>query len=346
MYDNFELAKDDCTSLHDFSDIKNDLKIYYIPYDISDKIAKAICFIYNKKKNLTDKFDTDLCPYLYYWIGDKIYSNISETAKFIRIVNMIYEVLNNTNFHNICYPIKVDIDKVTFNNNKLLFDYSMNYKHIHLNTISGATRCDEDYIEFIKQYINIYKDAYFNCTEGDKKKYDCEYFKTLFQNCEQEKLGSFHCTHHKAQPLSSYAQDFVEQTEHSLHVPRGSERNNALVRIPVSRGDNARHERKGPHKNPGLSEHNVLDSTFSHNTNNTTEGGSSKTIAGSIVPVLGVSSFSLLLYKVTPVGGYINRLLGRNRNMYNPMEYMDALNPYNEGMDPVNRRMNISYNRL
>ncbi|SCA59567.1 Plasmodium vivax Vir protein, putative [Plasmodium vivax] len=73
---------------------------------------------------------------------------------------------------------------------------------------------------------------------------------------------------------------------------------------------------------------------------------SSKAIAGSIAPVLGVSSFSLLLYKVTPVGGFINRLLGRNRNMYNPVEYMDSFNPYSDGMDPGSRGVNISYHRI
>ncbi|KMZ77230.1 hypothetical protein PVIIG_06316 [Plasmodium vivax India VII] len=211
---------------------------------------------------------------------------------------MIYYMLNSTNFYKICDPIKKDIDKKTFNNNKLLFDYSMNYNHIHLNTISGATRCDEDYIEFIKQYINIYKDAYFNCTKGDKKKYDCEYFDTLFQNYEHEKLESFHCTHHKAQLLSTDAQNTVEQTKHSSHEPQGSERNTGLVRTPGPQRHNTQYERQGPHENTFLSENDELVSAFSHNTNNTTEGGSSKTIAGSIVPVLGVSSFSLLLYKV------------------------------------------------
>ncbi|CAI7724263.1 PIR protein [Plasmodium vivax] len=81
-------------------------------------------------------------------------------------------------------------------------------------------------------------------------------------------------------------------------------------------------------------------------TDHTTEGGSSKTIAGSVVPVLGVSSISLLLYKVTPVGGFINKLLGRNRNMYNTIENMDVFNPYSDEMDPTGRRMNISYHRF
>ncbi|VUZ99250.1 PIR protein [Plasmodium vivax] len=81
-------------------------------------------------------------------------------------------------------------------------------------------------------------------------------------------------------------------------------------------------------------------------TDQTAEGGSSKTIAGSVVPVLGVSSISLLLYKVTPVGGFINKLLGRNMNMHNNIENMDMFNPYSDEMDPGGRRMNISYHRF
>ncbi|KMZ88861.1 hypothetical protein PVBG_05969 [Plasmodium vivax Brazil I] len=85
---------------------------------------------------------------------------MSDISKFIRIVNMIYDVLNCTNFYKICDPIKKNMYKNTFNNNKLLFYYSKKYKHIDMNTISGATRCDYDYNEFIKQYINTYNDAY------------------------------------------------------------------------------------------------------------------------------------------------------------------------------------------
>ncbi|KMZ86091.1 hypothetical protein PVBG_05490 [Plasmodium vivax Brazil I] len=346
MYDKFERANDDCSSVHEFSDIKDELRNYYIPSHISDKIAKAICFIYNKKKNLGEKFNNELCPYLYYWIGDKIYSNISETAKFIRIVNMIYQVLNSTNFHNICKPIKVDIDKVTFNNNKLLFDYSMNYKHIHLNTISGATRCDEDYIGFIKRYINTYNDAHENCTGTREKKYDCDYFDELFKRDEYMQLPEFYCLKYNPLTPSTEAQSAYETSQYTSPGITGSKMDPVLsVNLDPTRKYVERRSQR-PHGNDSSVAYQLSDDGLIRHQEDTTEGGTSKTIAGSIVPVLGVSSFSLLLYKVTPVGGYINRLLGRNRNMYNNIEYMDAFNPYSEGMDLQDRRMNISYNRL
>ncbi|EDL42546.1 variable surface protein Vir27, truncated, putative, partial [Plasmodium vivax] len=58
---------------------------------------------------------------------------------------------------------------------------------------------------------------------------------------------------------------------------------------------------------------------------------------------------SFILYdviNVTPLGGFIRNFLGRNKNMYNPIEDIDGFNPYSDGMVPGDRRMNISYHRL
>ncbi|SCA60405.1 Plasmodium vivax Vir protein, putative [Plasmodium vivax] len=332
IYNHFERGDGNCDKVPFYGDIMYELELHNNLKPIRDKLAKAVCYVYWRKAYHTN-FDTDLCTYLYYWVGDKIYTFVNDKAVFSKIIKAFYHELYVPVKGAICPYPNDSIDQDTFHKNKLLFDYSKNYEHINLITISGDTRCDEGYIKYINKYIETYNDAYLNCNKRDKQKYDCEYFNTLFQNHEQSKLGSFHCTQHKEQPLSTYAHGIVEQKKHLSHEHRGSEGKTRLVENPVSRADNEQYERQFPLQHLDFSEHNELDSTLSHDTNNSTEGGSSKTIAGSIVPVLGVSSFSLLLYKVTPVGGYINRLLGRNRNMYNQIEYMDAFNPYSEGMD-------------
>ncbi|SCA60449.1 Plasmodium vivax Vir protein, putative [Plasmodium vivax] len=345
IYHNFEHGDGNCNQVPFYDNILYELEMHNSLKPIYDKLAKAVCYVYWRKVNHKN-FDSDLCAYLFYWLGDQIYSIVSEKAVFSKIIKAFYGELYASHEGTICNPPEYSIDPDTFHKNKLLFDYSKNYNNIYLRTLSGDTKCDEGYIKYIKKYIETYNDAYLNCNKGDKQKYDCEYFNTLFQNHEKRKLGSFHCTHHKAQPLSTYAQSFDEQVKHLSQVSRVSERNIDIIVNPGLRGDNALHERQGPYKNPGLSDNNVLDSTITHNTNNTSEGGTSKTIAGSVAPVLGVSSISLLLYKVTPLGGFIRNFLGRNRNMYNPVEYMDSFNPYSDGMVPGDRTMNISYHRL
>ncbi|KMZ88737.1 hypothetical protein PVBG_05683 [Plasmodium vivax Brazil I] len=297
IYDNFERGDGNCDKVPFYEDIIYELELQKNLTPIRDKLAKAVCYVYWRKVN-HDNFDNDLCEYLYYWVGHKIYSFVSDKTVFSKIIKAFYEELYASDKGAICYRPNYSIDQDLFHKNKLLFEYSKNYKNIYLKTLPGNTTCDDGYINFIKEYINIYKDAYINCTKGDPKIYNCKYLNTLLKQYEHRNLESFHCLNHKAQPLSMDAQGFVEQAEYSSHVPRGSKGNSALVGIPVSRGDNEQYERQFLPHNLTFSEHNELDSTLSHDTNNSTEGGSSKTIAGSVAPVLGVSSFSLLLYKV------------------------------------------------
>ncbi|KMZ96372.1 hypothetical protein PVNG_06149 [Plasmodium vivax North Korean] len=297
IYDNFEREDGDCDEVPFYDNIISELQLYNSLKPIYDKLTKAVCYVYSRKANHKN-FDSDLCAYLYYWVGDKIYSIVNDKAVFSRIIKAFFGELYMSDKGAICPYPNYTIDKDTFQKNKLLFDYSKNYNNIYLRTLPGDTTCDEDYIKYIKKYIETYKDAYINCTKGDPKIYNCKYLDALLEKYEHRNLESFHCTHHKAQPGSTDAQQFVEQTKPSSHVPQGSERNTDLIVNTGPRGDNSQHERQSPHKYLRLSEQNELDSTPIHNTNNTSDGGSSKTIAGSVVPVLGVSSISILLYKV------------------------------------------------
>ncbi|EDL42611.1 variable surface protein Vir27, truncated, putative, partial [Plasmodium vivax] len=93
-YSYFERGDTGCEGLHFYSTVKNELEETYQNYDflnISDKIVRALCYIYNKKKNKPDKFDSELCPYLYYWIGSKIYPIVKVKKVFLRIISMIYD---------------------------------------------------------------------------------------------------------------------------------------------------------------------------------------------------------------------------------------------------------------
>ncbi|CAI7721757.1 PIR protein [Plasmodium vivax] len=280
-YNNFELGEEGCRN-HDFYlNISDEFEQKYRNHDlyrISDKILRALCFIYNKKNY--------------------------------------------------------------FNINKLLFDYSRDYGNIKIDTAPGNTTCDSVFKEYLEEYIRIYNDAYSTCKQGIQKKCDCEKFSPIFNADLHKDLSTFNCIK---------SQNAVKHPER----PKKPEENE-ITRVHDFPHPQATYSTRHQSTSGDLYIGRNTDSGVqldqeriqSLPMNDNTDGGSSKTIAGSIVPVLGVSSFSLLLYKVTPVGGYINRLLGRNRNMYNQIEYMDAFNPYSEGMDSMGRRMNISYHRL
>ncbi|CAI7719854.1 PIR protein [Plasmodium vivax] len=337
-YSNFDRGEGDCEKDPFISEIKDELEgPRYWHYDLSkfsDKIARALCYIYKRKINHQNDFDKDRCSYFYYWLGDKIYSRLHDKTKFTSIIKMIYDEIYRTDFLNTCPYLYKDIDVDTFNTYKILHDYSKDYGNIYLKTLSGDITCNEDYKDAIYKYINTYKDAYSNCKIVKTKKYDCVYFDSLFGRKTYEDLTSFTCKKAQNETLAPSSKGELLHEEYTLTRFDDSYRNTGQ-RVHSNTYINLVPETK-----------RVLDTGSTVLTENTPYDSSSKTIMGSVVPVLGVSSFSLLLYKVTPVGGFINRFLGRNRNMYNHIEYMDAFKPYSEGMDPVDRRMYISYHRL
>ncbi|SCA59796.1 VIR protein [Plasmodium vivax] len=349
-YSNFELGENGCEEIPFYSEIKDELEgIRYRHYDlskISDNIVRALCYIYKRKLNHQNNFDKDRCSYLYYWLGGKIYSRLHDKTKFSNIIKMIYEEIYKTNFLNTCKYLYIDIDEDTFNTYKILHDYSKDYGNIYLKTLSGYMTCDEDYKKNIHKYINKYKDVHSNCRIEKTNKYDCDYFNELFKKYKHTDLNSFHCIQHNVQALSIDGQAVVEPSRESLSVTQTSRGTPASVIHPNLKGDDGQNWDHYPHEVHDLARRQGLGPHASTPTDETAKSGSTKTIAGSIVPVLGVSSFSLLLYKVTPIGGFINKLLGRNGNMYNDIVHMDEFNPYNDEMNLGSRRMNISYHRM
>ncbi|KMZ88791.1 hypothetical protein PVBG_05703 [Plasmodium vivax Brazil I] len=338
MYSKFERAEGNCNGVSFYSDVTDDLKVQLSVKDISDKITKALCYVYIKK--IYDRnFDSGLCSYMYYWIGDKIYANTDSKAQFTKIMKMIYQMLNNTDNYIICSTPNYEIDKNTFYKNKLLFDFSRDYNNIKIHT-AGYTTCDKGYKEYIDNYIKVYKDAHSDCYEKRSEKYDCKNFSSLFDEKLYDEISSFICIEHQndrkiLRLQGEHRNNEPATTEHFL-MPSLS---TPPIHQSVSEDSSFRINKiSGRLKDSGAIQPPLVEETA--------ESGSSKTIVGSVAPVLGVSSISLLLYKVTPLGGFIRNFLGRNRNMYNPVEYMDSFNPYNDGMIPGDRTMNISYNRL
>ncbi|CAI7719843.1 Plasmodium vivax Vir protein, putative [Plasmodium vivax] len=338
-------VEESCENIPFYSNIKGDIEgMYHNLRIISDKILNALCFIYNKKRYLPNNFDEELCSYLYYWLGEIIYPLVPDKAVFSRIMDMIFAELNINNAQDfiICKTNNSFIDQKRFNDNKVLFDYSKDYGNIQLHTAHGETTCDKVYLNYIKKYMDTYGKAYLDCYEQDKTKYDCNNFITLFERDKKKyyDLTSFSCLErenvgvtlgvhreHKEQQIA-LAEDLFPDTARTSYTQHSARRDASL-------------------DNHHTLNHQEVQGRIESPLNDDTSGSSSsKTIAGSVAPVLGVSSISLLLYKLTPVGGYINRLLGRNRNMHDPVEYMDSFNPYSDGMIPGDRTMNISYHRL
>ncbi|CAG9480106.1 unnamed protein product [Plasmodium vivax] len=246
---------------------------------------------------------------------------------------MIYGELNSSGKYSTCNYLYDQIDENTFNTYKLLFDYSKDHGNIKLHTVYGNAMCDKEYINFVQNYINTYEEVYSYCTVNTGGRYDCDYFNKLFKGYNHKDLTSFHCMQHNVQVFSDDQQGEHEPSRPSTSVPQTSRRTPVPLKNIHPQGNKGQNLNRRLHEDRGLEGRQVLSSQVSIPMDETAESGSTKTIMGSVVPV-------------TPVGGFINKLIGRNINMYNAIEGMDEFNPYSDGMNPGDRRMNISYHRL
>ncbi|KMZ76794.1 hypothetical protein PVIIG_05395 [Plasmodium vivax India VII] len=216
---------------------------------------------------------------------------------------MIYDELDLSGIYNACHCLYEKIDQNTFNTYKLLFDYSKDHGNFNLNTSHGYTTCDEHYKAVMNNYINTYKDAHNNCKVKNEKNYDCEYFNKLFDEDQYEKLTTFTCREHRHNnDFSGVIIPRDIQPVSSVRVPPAIVANlygtpSSTYHRDLERNDNTQ-SYLHPYSDKKLSYQHTLDGKLILPAEESTDGGSSKTIAGSVAPVLGVSSISLLLYKV------------------------------------------------
>ncbi|KMZ94907.1 hypothetical protein PVMG_05518 [Plasmodium vivax Mauritania I] len=297
-YAKFENTQDECNDVYYYSDIEDGFDLYPKIKDFSQKLQEAFCFMYNRKMYHNMNIDDDLCSYFYYWLGHNILQRIWIRSSFSRIIKMLYDELNKTDMFTICKPPYENIDEHSFIKYKLLFDYSRDHENINLNTVNPNTTCDKHYKEAIDEYINTYNDVYLSCEVNKEEKYDCDYFHKLFKKDRYEKLPLFYCRKYDAQTFSREAQSGIETRQHPLDQSPNSKGNTVFVREPYTEENSNQQRGHIPHENHNFTAQHRLDTNALILTDHNTEGGSSKTIASSVVPVLGVSSFSLLLYKV------------------------------------------------
>ncbi|GAB69962.1 CYIR protein, partial [Plasmodium cynomolgi strain B] len=292
-----------------------------IPGHIFEKLGKVLCYIFNEKRItfiILTKIFVGICI-----IGLKVFSTI--------IIKIYSELNYNTpETFTVCNDVYSPVDEDIFKMNKVLFDYSKDYEKIKHHIRESNTTCDEKYKGVLENYIDTYSRAYSTCNGTQRTEYDCKYFDKLFpKNDELTKFISLECSESQNQSVSLQEQRPTIQGHAST------------VYFPQTAAGN---ENLGMNRHSGFQQDKDTIELIS--ADDTAGGSSSKTIIGSAVPVLGVSFISFLLYRFTPAGGFINKLLGRNRNMYNPIEDIDGFNPYKEGMVDGRRRVNISYHNL
>ncbi|GAB70018.1 hypothetical protein PCYB_007670, partial [Plasmodium cynomolgi strain B] len=201
---------------------------------------------------------------------DKIYPLVLETNVFSTIINKtIYKQLNDNNIvgFTVCPGHYNLIDLHRFKKYKLLFDYSKDYRYIEEHTSRGQTPCDNYYKNYINEYIS--------------------------EN-PNETLSSFSCTlskNHETILEQPTAHETQEHVQHQDNVEITKAQDSVIHHNTVDGSTLGREPSSGIHQN--------IENMHPVSIENNAEGGHSKSITSSAVPLLGVPFISFLLYRVT-----------------------------------------------
>ncbi|CAG9472750.1 unnamed protein product [Plasmodium vivax] len=323
---------------------------------VSEKILKAMCYMYTKKSS--NQLDSEMCKYFYYWLGDVLLKNINNQNFTSAYLISLYGALNNDGDEIVCEPIYSYIDEVNFKDIKLIFDYSEDYENYKLDLNKPNPLCNKSYQEYLQTYVNKYKDLHTICEiENQDKKY-CDAFRKYFGTKKHEFLYNWTCylegTALKVNLIGDGHGKEVEkaQLKRSSTAAREDELN-GLKEVGGVRGAESEEkevlgrvqaENLAP-KVPHLETGSTVMSSSSEVEDSSSISTTSKYIAN-VASVAGIVIPSYLVYNFTPAGTWINRLFGRTPKMnHNTLADMELINNFSQ-TGPFNSersRFDISY---
>ncbi|GAW83959.1 variable surface protein [Plasmodium gonderi] len=310
-YASFDNASDNCKS----STIQTSLmrlkqKNLWIE-SVYEKIVKALCHVY--KIESEERLQTDDCDYLYFWLYDLLYKNITETHLIYTVISTINHILQNNNGKPICDFDKYNnynIMKENFTDMKTLFDYSKDYDHIQNDLDKHESFCNMDYRNLLLKYAKVYKTIRRNCIPNIKHYSYCSLFITFFRRNNYFLISELSCT-------------------------------------PWENKSNITENGKGTHKNIELYEHMVFDEqNLEYKISNIHSASSSSMVAAPII--IGIIVFSIILLKFTPVRYLLKKkLLGNSKRTRNIIMGKNIIEDYSIHEDiESSKRFNVTNSNI
>ncbi|KMZ76895.1 hypothetical protein PVIIG_05823 [Plasmodium vivax India VII] len=190
-YGKLNTGWDGCQFYGFYEEAKNILDKNKVLENDSDKILRALCYIY--KNRLSGSLDSDKCNFLYFWLGNILLEKLENNIFFHDIISKLFETLTNVNNHKICELPHLFMLKEDFKDIKTIFDCSEDYKSYKEKHIYPRMSCNNNYKSYLDTNINIYNKFYGEC-EVEKNKYEyCKAFRKYFPDNKRNLLSEFYC---------------------------------------------------------------------------------------------------------------------------------------------------------
>ncbi|KMZ86075.1 hypothetical protein PVBG_05474 [Plasmodium vivax Brazil I] len=181
--------KGNCDRVQFYNNTEFRLRDYKDLHDFSDKIMKALCYVYNE--SASSSFDKNICDYLYYWLSDIIVTHLKNKSLYIQILAMLYDVLYNNKGERICNKIDYKINENGIKKFKLIFDYSQDYNTYMTQLTQDNHKCTENYKDYLQKYVDSYNELKSECGRYDNSYNYCGNFKTYISNKDPIHLSTW-----------------------------------------------------------------------------------------------------------------------------------------------------------
>ncbi|CAI7721779.1 Plasmodium vivax Vir protein, putative [Plasmodium vivax] len=311
---------DDCVDLKQKKDDKDVIKNFH-------NICMSITGVIDSFKDISiyNLFDNNKCTVFAMWMYDylikqlKYHYDYSKIAKFINIINPIFIRYSKSVGCNIFPYIGIERYVDTL---KILYDFAINYDTIMQHIRNNGNKCSEEFSKYIKEKVKLLKEEKENCAYSTHPY--CRVFNDIFKQPLIEKLLQLKCTKVTSDEIKTILEEKLQnqhfEDEHYNYI-------DVHDKDPkIATHEQERHKRI------------ISDEPSSTPSNN---------IMGTTLPVVGSVFTMSLLFRLTPVGNWVNsRLRGngsRSHNLYNK-----AYGPQGDLSDPqalnsFANEFNISY---
>ncbi|SCA59873.1 Plasmodium vivax Vir protein, putative [Plasmodium vivax] len=313
-YAYFDEGSGKCNRFSYYSSAKKELDRHPELQDVSDKILKAVCYVYNKSK--LGNLDVRSCNFLYFWLGNKLLNNLQKKHFFEEAIIGLFRNLNENDTRKVCTLPYTYMEEGHFEKIKLIYDYFEDYENYKIDLAIHNRSCNEDYYTYLKAYVDKYKQLYDECITEHQPHMYCEVFRKKYDKKKHANLYYLSCNLEKNLSETDPLPGELKDAEHPKKLddrPNGE----ALEAKVQQRLTMAPHE----HVEIPASLGNNLDDITPGRTitsEDKTTSITSKSITGA-VSVAGFLVPSYLMYNYTSAGTWINKVLGRKkRTNFNP----------------------------
>ncbi|KMZ95094.1 hypothetical protein PVMG_05966 [Plasmodium vivax Mauritania I] len=198
IYNELDNATEDCRISSYYMGAKFMLDNDYGLHGVSDKILRALCYV--NKKILTEALDSDICNFLYYWLGDILSNKLKPISLYHSVILTLFTIFKKINdkeqFCNAPTYYKIEEARY-FNDIKLFFDYSKDYD-IYVDELDtqNPPLCNEEYHKYLQKYVTSYKAFQAKCPNGPSPHNYCNAFNKYFHEKDRTKLSNWTCKMH------------------------------------------------------------------------------------------------------------------------------------------------------